>query len=202
VTARRGARLAVVLGQIACVDCTPRLGARGASLDSPIPPHTKPSIEGARELDQQGVKAFADGRYADAVLLFRASQALGGPSSESWNVARCLERLDDGEGAAAAIDEYLTARDLAPQDRAQAEREARALSARPSQLTVTTSPAGATVTVDGQPAGATTPASLEVRPGTHTIALSRPGYQPDSRVVEARYGRALVVALDLAVARK
>lgn len=186
---------------IAGLGCAPRRAARAAD-DSPVPAHARPSLEGARELDQQGVKAFEEGRYVDAIRLFRGSQALGGPSSEAWNVARSLERLDDAEGASAAIDEYLAAHDLAAQDRAQAERESRSLKARPSTAVVTTTPPGASVTVDGQPAGGPTPTSFELRPGTHTIALDRPGCRPVSQVVEARFGRAVVVALDLVEARK
>jgi hypothetical protein len=176
-------------------------GARGS--DSPISPHAKPSIEGARELDQQGVKAFGEGRYADAVVLFRGSRALGGPSAEVWNVARCLERLDDAEGAAEAIDAYLAATDVGAQDRAEAEREGRVLKGRPSWLTVTTTPAGASVAVDGQPAsGGLTPTSLELRPGAHAVSVKRAGYEAQSRIVEARFGRALVVAIDLDAVRK
>lgn len=200
-------RIARALGSMAlgawCLGCTLRPGEPGARLaDDPIPPHAQPSLDGARELDQQGVRAFAEGRYADAVLFFRGSRALGGPASETWNVARCLERLDDAEGAARAIDDYLAARDLTAQDRAEAEREARALRGRPSWLTVTTTPPGATVTVDGQPVGGPTPTSLELRPGVHTVAVRRAGSVPASRTVEARFGRAVVVALDLGETRK
>jgi hypothetical protein len=164
--------------------------------------HAQPDIDGARELDQQGVRAFAEGRYVDAVIFFRGSRALGGPASEAWNVARSLERLDDAEGAARAIDEYLAARDLTAQDRADAEREARALRARSSWLSVTTAPAGASVYIDGQPAGGRTPTTFELRPGTHSIAVRRTGYAEEKRTVEARFGRSIVVALDLQVTRK
>jgi hypothetical protein len=183
--------------------CAPRPGPSGGPLaDSPVPARARPSIEGARELDQQGVKAFGEGRFADAAVLFRSARALGGPASESWNLARCLERLDDAEGAAGAIDLYLASRDLGPQDRADAERESRALRARPSWLTVTTTPAGASVAVDGQTTAGPTPTSLEVRPGTHTVVVKRAGYTPESRIVDARFGRAIVVALDLEMGRK
>ena len=160
------------------------------------------NVEGARELDQQGVRAFGDGRYVDAIRLFRTAQALGGPPSEVWNVARCLERLDDAAGASAVLDEYLAVHDLSAQDRAEAEREARALKARPSLLTVVTTPPGASVTVDGQSLGGPTPTSFEIRPGLHAIVVQRGGFAPESRSVEATFGRAVIVALDLAAARK
>src|ERR1700692_4672487 len=95
-------------------------GARGRS-DDPEGKHS-PSVESARELDQAGIRIFKEGRYADAIRYFRAAYRMGGPSSELWNVARCRERLDDAEGAALAIDEYLSQRDLSPGDRDAAER--------------------------------------------------------------------------------
>jgi hypothetical protein len=162
----------------------------------------KPSVESARELDQAGVRIFKDGRYADAIRYFRAAYRMGGPSSELWNIARCHERLDDPEGAVESIDEYLAQRDLSPADRAEAERESRALRTRPSMLTVTTSPAGATVTIDGKPVADTTPLTVEISAGAHTLALRRDGYAAESRPLEARFGRAVIVSLDLSAQGK
>lgn len=155
-------------------------------------------LDAARELDQEGVRAFRDGRFADAIRYFRAAYRMGGPSSELWNIARSRERMDDAEGAAGAIEQYLAQRDLGPQDRAEAERELGALRSRSSMLTVTTVPAGAVVTLDGRQAAGPTPVSLEIRPGAHTLSVHRDGYATESRPLEARYGRAVIVSLELA----
>jgi hypothetical protein len=160
-----------------------------------------PNVAAARALDQEGVRSFGEGRYSDAVRYFQAARALGGPASELWNIARSLERMDDPEGAARAIDEYLAESNLAPQDRAEAQREAQSLGARSSMLTVTTTPAGATILVDGQPV-ATTPATLELRAGSHSLVLRHDGFATATRSVEARFGRAVIVALDLVAAHK
>src|SRR6266852_4035645 len=128
-------RCAFVLGLLATAACVPRIASSAA--DEHVIKAARPNVEGARELDQAGVHSFRDGHYVDAARYFRAAQDLGGPSSELWNIARCRERLDDAEGATAAIEDYLTRRDLAPKDRAEAEREAQALRGRPSTLTVT-----------------------------------------------------------------
>ncbi len=199
---RRDRRVGWFAALAVLASCTPGAGRRSGAPESPIPAHAAPNLDGARELDQQGVKAFGEARYSDAALLFRGARALGGPPTEVWNVARCLERLDDAEGASAAIDEYLAAREVAAQDRAEAERESRAIKARPSWLTVTTTPSGASVSVDGQAEGGPTPTSLSVRPGSHTVSVKLAGRAPASKTVDARFGRALVVALDLEVARK
>ena len=174
------------------------MSGRGAeATSSPRAATAKGNVESARQLDQEGVRSFRAGRYNDAIAYFRAAYDLGGPSSELWNIVRCREGLDDPEGAAAAIDEYLGVKDLAPQDRTDAAREAQALRERASTLTVTTNPPGATLVVDGKTAAGTTPLSLELRAGTHAVAVRHDGYAAASRSVEARFGRAVIVTLDL-----
>ena len=159
-------------------------------------------VDGARELDRAGVQSFREGRYADAIRYFRTAYRMGGPSSELWNIARAREKLDDFEGADAAIREYLERSDLSWQDRSEADREARALRARPSLLTVTTTPAGAVVLIDKRQTAGTTPVSVEVGPGAHLIAVHREGYAVATREFEARFGRAVIVSLDLARSAK
>lgn len=188
--------LLALLATTACVQAGTRepgvddVGASGR--------RSKPDLEAARELDQQGVRAFRDGRSSDAIRYFLSAYRLGAPSSELWNVARSRERMDDAETAAGAIEQYLAQQDLSPQDRAEAERELQALRARPSVLTVITVPAGAVVTVDGKQTAGPTPVSLEIRPGPHTIAVHHDGYTTQTRPLESRFGRAVIVSLDLA----
>jgi hypothetical protein len=159
---------------------------------------SKPNIDAAREMDQEGVRAFQEGRYADSTRYFRAAYRLGAPPSELWNMARSLERLDDPAGAAGAIEAYLARRgQLSPQDRSDAERELQALRARPSPLTVTTVPAGAAVGLDAKRALGSTPLTIEIPPGPHTIVVRRDGYVAITRSLEARFGRAVIVSLDL-----
>ncbi len=157
-----------------------------------------PSVGAARELDQQGVRSFRAGHYTDAIAYFRAAFQLGGPPSELWNIVRCREGMDDIEGAAAGIDEYVAQKDVLPQDRADAAREGQALRARTSVLTVTTSPPGASVSIDGKAAPGSTPLSIDLRAGSHTVVVQHGGYLPTSQSVEARFGRAVIVTLDLA----
>ncbi|MDP9034035.1 MAG: PEGA domain-containing protein [Myxococcota bacterium] len=197
---------ALVIALLAATACTAggRRAARTRCADDEEGTflRSRADVIAARELDQQGVRSFREARYVDALRYFRAALRLGGPSSELWNVVRSLERLDDWEGAAVAVDEYLARRDLAPDDRADAEREARALRERTSVLTVTTSPPGATIVLDGKGVAAPTPLSLEVRAGPHLLVLRRAGYAVASQSFEARYGRAVLIALDLARSSK
>jgi hypothetical protein len=191
-------RLAVLalLATAACVQG----GARGPGWpdDDASDRRGKPDLEAARELDQQGVRAFREGRFSDAVHYFRSAFHLGGPSSELWNVARSRERMDDVETAAGVIEQYLARRDLSVEDRAEADRELQALRWRPSVLTVVTAPPGATVTVDGKQTAGPTPVSLDVRSGPHTLVVRRDGYTAESRSAESRFGRAILLWIDLA----
>jgi len=186
----------VLLATSACV----QTGTREAGVDDTgaAVRRSKPDLEAARELDQQGVRAFREARFSDAIRYFLAAYRLGAPSSELWNVARSRERMDDAETAAGAIEQYLTQQDLGLQDRAEAERELQALRARPSVLTVITVPAGAVVTVDGKQTAGPTPVSLEIRPGPHTLAVHHDGYATETRPLESRFGRAVIVSLDFA----
>jgi hypothetical protein len=183
--------------------CTPRNSTAGLSAttgNSLV--SAAPNVDAARELDQNGVRSFADGRYADALAYFRAARKLGGPSSELWNAARCLERMDDLEGADRMLEEYLAQRDLLPKDRAEAQRDVLAIRSRVSSLTVATNPPGASVVVDGQQAPTPTPTSAELRPGVHTIVMRRAGYAARTVEVVARFGRPVIIALDLAGPQK
>jgi hypothetical protein len=179
--------------------CLPRNDDGSVETAHDAPTHTvvRVSVDAARELDQQGVRSYRAGRYTDAIAYFRAAYQLGGPSSELWNIVRCREGMDDAEGAAAAINDYLSLSDLPAQDRADAAREAQALRTRPSMLTVTTAPPGASVSIDGKALSGSTPLSAEVHAGSHTIAIQRAGYVPATQTVEARFGRAVIVTLDL-----
>ena len=56
-------------------------------------------------------------------------------------------------------------------------------------VSVTSSPGGATATLDGRPEMACkTPCSLDAAPGRHTIAVTMPGYQVEHREVEIGSG--------------
>ncbi len=65
-------------------------------------------------------------------------------------------------------------------------------------LTVTTVPSGAVVVIDDhQTAGPTPPDGRGRRGGPHSLTVRHDGYAPETRPFEARYGRAVIVSLDL-----
>jgi tetratricopeptide (TPR) repeat protein len=128
---------------------------------------------------QQGAEAYSAGRYKDAVDLFLAADQLAPSAPLSFNIARAYEKLSDDAGALRWYRDYLRRNPDA----------ANASNVRPliatlagnlqkkgvQQLTVLTSPAGATVSVDDQPVGVT-PWTGELAPGDHRLLLSLRGY--------------------------
>jgi hypothetical protein len=159
----------------------------------------KDDLARARVLDEQGVRAYKESRYNDAILLFYEAYRLGGPPSELWNVAKCHLKLDQPEEANDVIEQYLTLPGLSEDDKKEAQAQLQELRTRPSTLTVTSNPAGALVTVDGRRTDGTsrTPISVRVQPGTHTVALDLQNHAPVSKEFEARFGRAVVVDVEM-----
>jgi outer membrane receptor for ferrienterochelin and colicins len=58
---------------------------------------------------------------------------------------------------------------------------------------VRTIPPGATVFVDGRPAGGTTPMNFRVPAGPHTVTISLSGYRPVQRTVDVPAGQSTAI---------
>jgi hypothetical protein len=158
----------------------------------------------ARSLDQQGARAYGDGRYNDAIRYFEEAYRLGGPPFELWNIAKCHAKLDQPDQAADFLERYLATPTLPAEDREEATQQLEALRRRPSTLTLASTPSGATVLLDGKPVEGSprTPTSFQVPPGQHTISLSAPGHATHMQTVEARYGRAIILDVPLGKERR
>lgn len=181
----RRALLVVRLASIAL------LVARGASAAGE-------DLARARVLDQQGVRAYREERYNDAIHFFEEALKLGGPPSEIWNIAKCHVRMDEPEEAVKSIQEYLEQKGLSAADRAEAEQQLHEIERRHSMLTVASSPAGGLVYVDGKRWPGLTPATIDVAPGEHKVVVELAGYEPLERTVTAKLGRAVIVEGSLA----
>lgn len=163
-------------------------------------PRAAEDLSRARVLDQQGAKAYGDGRYNDAIRYFEESLRLGGPPFELWNIAKCYVRLDQPEQAAEMLERYLATPTLPSDDREEATQQLEALRQRTSTVTIASLPTGAAVTLDGRvpPEGTgKTPTSFTVPPGQHTITLTVPKRAVYTQTIDARYGRAVILDVQL-----
>ncbi|MEO8876026.1 MAG: PEGA domain-containing protein, partial [Polyangiaceae bacterium] len=153
-----------------------------------------PDIKRARELDQQGVRAFRDGRFKDAITFFSSAFHSGAPPVELWNIAKCHLKLDEPEAAEDSLHQFLEQPDLTAQDRADATQELNDLRGRPSTLAIDSEPGGATFTIDDSVATrGTTPGSIDIPPGKHHVHVEKEKVGAYDVDVEARLGRALIV---------
>ena len=128
---------------------------------------------------EEGVEAYRGARYADAVRLFLEADATLPSAALSYNIARAYEKLADDAQTLRWYRNYLR---LSPQaaNAAEVQGFVRGLSLALAkqgiqQLTVLTTPPGATVAIDGKPLGVT-PLTVELRPGRHGVLLSRRGF--------------------------
>ena len=152
---------------------------------------------------EAGVAAYTAGHYKDAVDLFLAADRLAPSAPLSFNIARAYEKLGDDSGSLRFYRDYLrrtpnaqNANDVA----ALVKRFEERLRAKGvQQMTVLSTPTGATVALDGAPVGVT-PATLDVPPGQHHLALMLRGYADTERDVELLADHALDIVLELAPA--
>lgn len=128
---------------------------------------------------EEGVEAYRAARYADAVRLFLEADALSPSAALSYNIARAYEKLADDAQTLRWYRNYLR---LSPNAKNASEVQAyiHALSGALAkrgiqQLTIVTSPPGATVAIDGTPLGVS-PLTVELRPGTHSAQVSSRGF--------------------------
>lgn len=139
---------------------------------------------------------FRDGRaameradYATACPLLARSQELDPAGGTLLNLALCHEK--QGKLVAALSDWKQAAERNRVEKRAEREREALVhladLEARVPHVTFTALASGLSVSLDGQPIAAPTPAApthLRLDPGTHTVRTELPGREPVVRTFE------------------
>jgi tetratricopeptide (TPR) repeat protein len=140
----------------------------------------------ARARYQEGADAYSAGRYKDAVDLFLEADQLSPSAPLSFNVARAYEHIGDDAGALRWYRDYLrrapTAENAADVKAIIAALAQTLAKKGVQQLTVLSSPVGATVTVDGTPVGVT-PWTGELSPGKHKLLLTYRGYTDERRAV-------------------
>jgi tetratricopeptide (TPR) repeat protein len=136
---------------------------------------------------QEGARAYAEQRYKDAVDLFLEADRIVSSAPLSFNIARAYEKLGDSSGALAFYRDYLR-REPGAKNAAEVRGfieilEDKLAQKGVQQLSVRSTPKGATVVIDGEPVGVT-PWTGDLPPGAHRLALELRGYGAASRDVE------------------
>ena len=147
--------------------------------DAPAPSSEQQRKTSAQAKYEQGVEAYRNERYADAVRSFLDADAISPSAALSYNIARAYEKLADDAQTLRWYRNYLR---LNPQaaNAAEVQKYVAALAQSLAkkgiqQVTVLSTPSGATVAIDGNALGVT-PLTVELRPGAHTLTLTLRGY--------------------------
>jgi len=175
---RRIARTSLLLLATSLILAEPRSAlATDAPADSTNGAEQRKTLAKAKY--EEGVEAYRAARYVDAVRLFLEADATSPSAALSYNIARAYEKLSDDAQTLRWYRNYLR---LSPDAKNASEVDGyvRSLSAALAkrgiqQLTVLTSPPGATVAIDGTPLGVS-PLTVELRPGRHGALVSRRGF--------------------------
>jgi tetratricopeptide (TPR) repeat protein len=158
-------------------------------------------LERARVRYREGVEAYKEGHFRDAIDLFLEADQLAPSAALSFNIGAAYEKLGEPAAALRWYRDYLRrAPDSA--DRTQVETlvsgfEHALQSSGVQQMTVNSTPDGAELAVDGQSVGVT-PFTLEIAPGSHVLSLKLAGRAPASRTIDLPADHAIDVAVELA----
>lgn len=154
----------------------------------------------ARARYEQGVEAYSSGRFKDAVDLFLDADRLSPSAPLSFNIARAYEKLGDDSGALRWYRDYVrrspNAANLADVNTLIHSFEERLAKKGVQQLTILSTPAGATVLLDQSPVGVT-PWTGDVPPGKHRAELTLRGYTDGGGDIELSPDRAQDVSFRL-----
>jgi tetratricopeptide (TPR) repeat protein len=158
----------------------------------------------AAALYRASVKAFAEHRYRDAIQRStEADRVLPSPAN-AYNIARAYEALGDTSHALAAYRDYLH-RSPGAEDREHvkhrvARHERRLAASGVQQVTLRSSPNGASVWLDDVSVG-TTPWTVDLPPGKHRVRMVLSGYEDASQAFDVSLERAQDVELQLTALR-
>lgn len=136
--------------------------------------------------------------WRSAIVEYQEAYRLAPHPDVLYNIGAVYERLGELRAAAEQYQQYLDTKDAAA-DRAKVEKKIAALMARPSKVKITTTPPGATITVDGVGKG-DAPVELTLSAGRHEI-VAEAGEARASRAIELGYGEPLAVPLRVVAGR-
>ncbi|HEX3773770.1 MAG TPA: PEGA domain-containing protein [Polyangiaceae bacterium] len=167
-----------MLALCATLCCT---GERAARADTPQPAASRDARKAqAKAKYEQGVELYRNERYADAVRFFLEADALSPSAALSFNIARAYEKLADDAATLRWYRNYLRLNPEAA-NATEVRQSIQTLSLSLAkkgiqQLTVLSTPAGATVAIDNRALGVT-PLTIELKPGKHHALVTLRGFR-------------------------
>ena len=152
------------------------------------PPVKAPTLADAKKHYANGEKKYNDKDFAGALAEFQDADSIKPAPQAARYIGLCQEQLGHPIEAVGAYERFLeavpTGMDAAADD--LKSRVAR-LKALPGKLHIESTPAGASVTVDGKPLPAPTPTDVEAPPGAHTVKFVLDKFEPKEVNVDVKF---------------
>lgn len=151
----------------------------------------------AKKFFDAGIKFSQQGAYRDALAAFREAKRLAPRPSIQTNLAQTHRDLREYAAAYEAYAELITTypTQLKPQEILSAQRAMSELEAFTGTIEVKTQEPGARVSLDDSDVGALPLAHpLRVNVGTHTLLISKDGFQPIKKSLDVKGHDAIVIS--------
>lgn len=157
-------------------------------------------VKKAKELFQWAQKLYKQARYAEAISKFEDAYAVRPHPVIFFNIGKCYEQLGETAKALRGYRDYLRlapdASDKETVSDAIANLERRLREKGVQQLMVFSDPPTARISVDGKDLG-TSPASVELVAGNHSLVVSADGFEKVTRSFVMQTTRATEMTITL-----
>ncbi|HEU4404631.1 MAG TPA: PEGA domain-containing protein [Polyangiaceae bacterium] len=153
----------------------------------------------AQQRYRRGIELVNEGAYESALLEFRRAYELAPSYKILFNIAQVNRALNDYAMALRSFERYLKegGGEVPPEMAAEVRREIEVLRTRVAKVTVTSSVAGAEVSVDDLVVGKTPLAEpVLVNAGRRKVTVAAAGRLPETRVIEATGADSLTINLE------
>lgn len=150
---------------------------------------------------KSGVALYKETKYSEALAEFQRAYEIAPHPLVLYNIAGCHRELSQYAEAVKAYEQFLAeGKGQVPAARlTAAQTELDSILARIARVTVTVTPDGATLLVDGSPIGTLVEMPLILSPGEHVLLAQAPGRKDTERRVRVASGDELTIDLNLAM---
>lgn len=191
--------IAVVLVAGATAAAAPKGKKKPAPAPKEQPAPKAPEQAQADRYFKSGVQLFKEGKYSEALAEFQRAYEIAPHPLVLYNIAGCYREMSNYGEAVEYYERFLAeGKGQVPAARlTAAQTELDGILARIARVTVTVTPDGASMTIDGGAIGTLVKMPLILSPGDHKLVATAPGYKDVNRTVHVASGDELTVELKL-----
>jgi hypothetical protein len=153
---------------------------------------------GARQLYKSGETKFKAQDYTGALADFQAVDAVKSTSQSARYIGLCQDKLGHYEEAVQAYERFLADAPVKLEKESdEIKTRVGEIRAMPGHVHIETTPAGATLTIDGKPAAGVSPLDVDLPPGAHSISATAEGRGAADRTVTVAFASKQDVTVEL-----